>query len=90
MDLLINPQTESRLLEELVGVLESAVERYPDNFEKVKDMPSIIDHYGYHNDVMTQVILYKQPETRLYWLRLPRYSHPVRDVLKAIILNHFA
>lgn len=89
--LLISAQGDLRLLEQVTGALEAAVERYPDTFDKVTDKPNIVDHYGFHTDVLSTTVLVEEyPGVGNYYrLTIRPGEHVVFDNLTAIVRDHF-
>lgn len=89
--LLISAKQELRLLEQVAGVLETAAERYPDTFDKVKDKPNTVDHYGFHTDVLSTTVLAEEyPGVGNYYrLTIRPGEHEVFDTLTAIVRDHY-
>lgn len=83
--LLIHPRNDGNLFETVAGVLESAVTRHPDTFDKVKDQPATVDHYGYHTDELSAVVLSQEYQSQFWRLTIRPGEHPVFDNLAAII-----
>ena len=85
--ILLHALDDERLLDQLVGVLEQAVVDDPEHWEKVKDEPGRIDHYGYHNDVLSAVVFSKEPEPSLYYrLAIRPGEGTVHAILAALII----
>lgn len=82
---LLHPQQDERLLDVVTGILERAVEMHPDSFDRVKDQPSIEDHYGYHTPILSATVLVKEPWGAFYRLTIRKGAHPVFDHLSALI-----
>lgn len=85
--ILLHVDQDERLLEQVVGILETAVERDWLAFDKVKDQPGIVDHYGYHTDMMSATVLVKEYGTRFYRLTIRPGEHQVFDLLAALIID---
>jgi hypothetical protein len=90
--ILIHAQRDERLLEQVAGVLEQAVESYPDVFDKVKDEPGRVDHYGYSASVLSAVVLTREPmPMSFYWrLSIRPGEHPVFDELAALVIQELS
>lgn len=77
----------SRLLETVVGCLESAIISYPDTFDRVQDKPNTVDHYGYHDNVRSAVLLSRDHNSRFYTLRIIDVDHPVLNNIAHLIAS---
>lgn len=86
--ILLHPQQDERLLDQVVGVLEQAIVNDPEHWDKVKDEPGRVDHYGYRNDVLSAVVFSKEPEPSLYYrLAIRPGEGTVHDILAALIID---
>lgn len=86
--ILLHPDSDARLLEQVAGILESAAESHAAHFVKVEDRPTIEDHYGYYTDMLSSTVLGKEYGTRFYRLTIRPGEHPVFDNLAALIIDH--
>lgn len=85
---LIHAETQPRLLDEVTGILESAVETHPATFTKVMGQPSIEDHYGFQTHVLSSVVLTREPwGPHFYRLTIRPGAHIVFDNLAALIAD---
>ena len=73
---------------EIMLILNDAVRDYPDNFTLTVNEPGIIDHYGYHDSMLSSVILSEEYNTMFYRLTIRPGLHDVFDrILSAVLSN---
>lgn len=83
---LIHPNTDRDLLAQATAILEQAVIDHPDTFDHVAGVPATIDHYGYHDDMRSSVVLGAEAGISQYHrLTIRPGLHPVFDQLGALI-----
>lgn len=81
---LINPNSAEYAA--CVAILDRAIIDAPDHWEHVTGEPGRIDHYGYHDDVRSSVILSEEYRMTYYRLTIRPGLHPVMDALLAAVL----
>ena len=83
---LIHPARDAAKYEAIVLALNNAVANYPDTFDHVLDGPSMEDHYGYHDDLRSSVVLASECAPSTYMrLTIRPGLHPVFDELLTIM-----
>lgn len=90
MDILLNKSLDAAVLAAVTTILDTAVAEHPDSFDRVEDEPHVIDHYGFHNETRSCVVLSRMdaPMARFYRLRiLPDALHPVFERLRNLIVS---
>jgi len=86
--ILLHAVQDARLLEQVAGILETAVEVDPDHWDKVKDQPGIVDHYGHHTDTRSSTVLVKESWSPWYYrLTIRPGENAVYDNLAALIAS---
>lgn len=85
--ILLHVDSDARLLEQVAGILEQAVVTHPDSFDKVKDEPGTVDHYGFHTPTLSATVLVKEPWGTFYRLTIRPGEHEVFDHLAALITD---
>lgn len=90
MRILIHPQQESILFEKVTEILDAAIIAEPDTFEHVTGKPAIVDHYGYHTDVVSSVILSQEYGSAYFRLTIKHGEHPVYDALQKVVEDYYA
>lgn len=81
---------DDRLLERVVGVIESAIVRYPETWSKVEGRPSIVDHYAYCTDVLAATVLVKEYASNFYRLTIRPWEDSVHRELAAIMIEQLS
>lgn len=90
MRLLIHPHNDRALLENVKRILDDAVTRDPDHWDHVTDRPAIVDHYGYHDDMRSCVVLSEEYKSAYYRLTIRDIDDATHDALRATALSHYA
>lgn len=90
MRLLIHPHQDRELFENVTRILDEAVARDPEHWEHVTDQPATIDHYGYHDDTRSCVVLSEEYKSAYQRLTIRDINDATHDALKAAVLAHYA
>ena len=85
--ILINP--DEPIFAEVESILERAVAEHSDHFDKVVNEPRIVDHFGYHNDMLSATVLSAEWKSRHHRLTIRPGLHPVFDELLAAVLRYW-
>lgn len=84
---LIHPMRDAAKYKAIVLALNNAAANYPDTFDHVLDGPSMEDHYGYHDDLRSSVVLTFECAPSTYVrLTIRPGLHPVFDELLTIMV----
>ena len=89
--ILIHPQQDEPLYAEVYGILKRAIAEHPETFDEQVDVPTIVDHFGYHDSMRSAVVLsVESPGSSLYHRLTIRLGlHPVFDELLAAVLRYW-
>ena len=88
MRIIISRQTENYLLDLIAGTLESACDRHPSHFQRIKDQPDVIDHYAYSDNTRGTVVLSADTEPMATIIIHPG-RHVVFDEILALITEYY-
>lgn len=70
----------------IVTALDAAIVDHAENFDRVVGEPATVDHYGFHNGMLSSVVFTSEHNSRFYRLTVRPGLHPVFDALCAIVL----
>lgn len=73
---------------DVVRILNDAVRDYPDHFTLTVGEYGVIDHYGYHDNTLSSVVLSEEYGMNFYRLFIRPGLHPVFDVILSTVLSH--
>lgn len=90
MRLLIHPHDDRALFQGVTRILDNAVVQDPEHWERVTDRPATIDHYGYHDDMRSCVVLSEEYGSAYYRLTIRGIDDATHDVLMAAVLAYYA
>ena len=88
--IIIHPQMDESLYAEVHEILRRAVAEHPETFDEQVAVSTIVDHFGYHDDMRSAVVLSAEHASSLYHrLTIRPGLHPVFDELLAAVLRYW-
>ena len=87
--ILIHPQQDKTLLTEVREVLKRAVAEHPDMFDEQSGVPSIVDHFGYHDAKRSAVVLSVESRSLYHRLTIRPGLHPVFNELLLVVFRYW-
>ena len=90
MRLLIHPDHDRTLFENVIRILDDAVKHDSDHWEHVTNQQATIDYYGYHDDMRSCVVLSEEYRSAYYRLTISNIDDATHSALKAAVLAYYA
>jgi hypothetical protein len=89
MRVLIHPTQDAKLLADVTAILEQAIATEPDTFDHVVGKAGVVDHYGYHTDMVAATVLSEESFSTYLRLTIRHGEHPVYDELMQAVISHY-
>lgn len=87
---LVHPVHDRALYLDVIEVLEAAVRDDPDHWDRIAGRASVIDHWGYHSDVLSSVVFAEEPGALFYRLSIRPGEHEVFDRLARLVIERLS
>ena len=87
--IIIHPQMDEPLYAEVYEILKRAVAEHPETFDEQVAVPTIVDHFGYHDGMRSAVVLSAEHASLYHRLTIRPGLHPVFDELLAAVLRYW-
>ena len=87
--ILIHPGQDAWLYTALIEILDAAVVNDPEHYSRVKDKPGVVDHYGYHDNLRSAVVLSNEYGFAYDRLTIREIKDPVHEALRLLVAQHY-